>query len=422
MKKSFAVGILWFIFVCAHSQQWQNFPDSLSGLSGFQWTKSIAYLLELDRSSDPASVHTLLDYLVAVYNGSTEAGKYTGTINALEEKALQIEKFSHFISQFAIWKANQNDLRFLREMIRSKAIPFSTADFQMMSGALINHYRQAKQPDEIFQTLDFLESRKSVYHNTEWFLFLARANQEAGRQDRALHILEKASHSSRVTSIDPIAADKFHLARASVYAASGDVQRAERMVRQRLAKLEGRAGTSTPSLQELEFQCYLLLTEVAEAQGNLTMAIHTASEYLSKHESKNTPDSGLRYLEMLNRKAVLSLKNGEYSIAKEGFEALLPLYAKFVSETDPVFILLLNNLGETCLRLNQQHHAYVYLRWAYAMMNTEGTYRSPLGAVVVTNLATVYQSKGDDQSAQQHLAEAASIRTSLPSPESMTTD
>jgi tetratricopeptide (TPR) repeat protein len=414
MKKFFAVGILWFIFSCAHSQQWQNFPDSLSGLSEFQWTKSIAYLLELDRSSDPASVHTLLDYLVTVYNGTTEAGKYSGTINAIEEKALQTEKFSHFISHFAIWKANQDDLRFLTEMTRSKSIPFSTVDFQMMSEELISYYRGKQQHNEVLETLDFLESKKTVYHTTEWYLFLARANQEAGRSDRALSILEKASHSTRITSIDPVATDKFHLARASVYAASGDTQRAERMVRQRLDKMKGRTVSSAASLLELEFQCYLMLTEVADAQGDLTMAIRTANEYISKYESNHTTSGGIRYLEMLNRRASLFLKNGEYEMAKKEFESLLPLYAQFISETDPVFILLLNNLGETCLQMNQQHHAYVYLRWAYAMMNTEKTYHSSLGVKVVTNLATVYRTKGDDQSAEQHLAEAASIRTSLP--------
>jgi tetratricopeptide (TPR) repeat protein len=414
MKKFFAVGIFWFIFSCAHSQQWQNFPDSLSGLSELQWTKSIAYLLELDRSSDHASVHTLLDYLVSVYNGTTEAGKYTGTINTIEEKALQTEKFSHFISQFGIWKATQNELNFLTGMVRTKSLPFSTVDFQMLSGELINYYRRTQQHNEVLQTLDFLESRKTVYHSTEWYLFLARANHEAGRNDRALTILEKASHSGRVTSIDPVATDKFHLARASVYAASGDMQRAERMVRQRLEKIKNRTISSTASLLEFEFQCYVMLSEVAEAQGDLTRAIRTANEYISKYAAQNATNVGIRHLEMLNRRAALMLKNGEYEMAKKEFDNLLPLYAQFISETDPVFIQLLNNLGETCLQMNQQHHAYVYLRWAYAMMNTEETYRSPLGLQVVTNLATVYRTKGDDQSAEQHLAEAASIRTSLP--------
>ena len=83
MKKFFTAGIFWLIASFAYSQQWQNFPDSLSGLSEFQWTKSIAYLIELDRSSDPGSVHTLLDYLVTVYSGANEAGKYNGIVNGI---------------------------------------------------------------------------------------------------------------------------------------------------------------------------------------------------------------------------------------------------------------------------------------------------------------------------------------------------
>jgi tetratricopeptide (TPR) repeat protein len=163
-----------------------------------------------------------------------------------------------------------------------------------------------------------------------------------------------------------------------------------------------------PSLT-LRASLYHNLARSYTRTGYRKRGLRTCDEFMRIAMGSGQTES-LAALHIQNAKADLYKSSGRNKRAIPFYENLVTNYPKYIPESDPVFIALLNNLAEAYRSTAEYHKAYVYLRWAYEMMDNTNAYRSPLGVDVITNLAEVYSRKGDQLLAEEHLREAMKIK------------
>jgi hypothetical protein len=410
MKKIYVTGFLWFVFFTAQSQTWKNFPDSISGLSEEDWTKSIELILELDRRKASDSVHSLITYLSTIYAGQQEASRHNGpsfSTSALKQQ----EALLQFLAEFVTWKSEQRSPALLKGMVLNKTVPFERVQYQIMIPNLINQYKARGQTDSTLYILSELKVNKNFakQKDLEWYIYFAQVNSDAEQYEEAFKNLSKAKHRLKRNSQKSMLREKINLVEAEVYSSLKDYNRCETILTQSLNRMNKKSFSG----EEMKQQTVLALAGNYENQNLVGKAIEILEKYFVSYREHSQRLESLLYLDMLYKRARLytRLNNNKFSIAE--YEKLLLLYPKFLPETDPRFINLLNSLGQAHMKTDQHHRAYVYFRWAYEMMNSNEVYNSQLGVDVISNLAGVYSTKGDAELAEFHSKEAQQIKTRL---------
>jgi tetratricopeptide (TPR) repeat protein len=159
-------------------------------------------------------------------------------------------------------------------------------------------------------------------------------------------------------------------------------------------------------------QVYFNAAQALIKSGRNAAAQSILLEVCDKAKSQFGKNS-FEYSRANHRLADLYAMSGELTKSINLYEDLLVTYRKTLLETDPMFIELLNSLAEAYQRSHQPHRAYVYLRWAYEVLHASTKNIEMLAVDVNTNLATVYASKGDNESASQHYAEAKEFQSRM---------
>jgi CHAT domain-containing protein len=125
------------------------------------------------------------------------------------------------------------------------------------------------------------------------------------------------------------------------------------------------------------------------------------------------------YYDSTQKIASMHLRQGAATEAIENYVEVLEICKQWIPETDPLFIMSLNNLAEAYAMNNQYHQTYVHLRWAYELVQISKMENEAIAATILNNLATFYTYKGDLESAVDSYEKAYCILSGVYGEESV---
>ena len=419
MKKFLLSGIMGLCFSFAEGQVWKQLYDSTNYFWANDWPKTINLLLKaredavLTLGQDHPSYQNIIGDLGVAYwkNNQFEAARPFLTASIVPGGVLKqglhatelINTITHFATSDLANHKSYNPKPILKWIVYNEQKPDDPLLYFGAVMSLVKLYNKQGLYDSAVDVTSHVNKQNGSNwsRNAEWNLLVAKTLYKAGKINEAAFLIDKNLRAKNTSG--KLTAEYYSL-RGATLISVGDFKSAIWNINKatRLA-----SKTNDPVIQSEIYKNHI---NAYLAQKDYGKAEQMCDDFLKTTDPLTI--STQHYAEVKNMKANIAIRQGRYGEAIRLYEELLPVYPRFVKESNPEFVAILNNLAQAYVETDQLHRAYVYLRWAYEMVNTRESRQASLAADILTSLAEVYASKGDVAQADQHLREARMLKPS----------
>lgn len=434
MNKIF-LGLLTFAYTTASGQTWQEYYDSarLVRDNDRKQTVSLLHTAEnlalRDIAQTPETYILIANDLCIAYwhlNDFRSAERYLKSSIAMDRSfALQNSVLLSTSLSIADTYVEQKNYvkakKLMRVLLVSNTKLFDDSLYFETAQKLIKLYEDNNQTDSALQRWHEVNNLRYIAPSenlsliaAQWRLTYSRLQYHLGNKDEALSALlslRKILSAEKGTKISPASLQTLY-ALHTYYMDEGKPKSAKHYL-QEAGRLIYSRGLENPMFTaELEYKFARLYEQSLQFKRS---ELHyekcvTANQKLFGEKSVKA---------MLLERSLIDLRyrNGKTAAAIEGYENLLAKFSRIIPENDLQFISLLTKLGRAYKENNQYHRAYVYLRWASEIIETETTDKI-IASEIHNTLADVYADKGDVVTAETHRQKASLIYNVMLSTES----
>lgn len=426
MKRLILAGTVFLMITSVQGQSWKRYYDSTYLYWSTDWKKTVLYLEEAEKDvrhqlppDHDEYLMVTTDLAVAYWNINDyqNAGRLLSTSFSTRpeyysaQHQTELLKTIHGLASWYLENGNIQHSKFYYSAItKNKLNATESVLYYTAAMNLISLYENSNAPDSALYVWNLVTNHHpgNLHEDLAWMLTYSRIQEKTGQVDEALKTLEqlKLQHSADRRTNRRSYADILTLM-GQIYFRTNDYFKSINCFREAAGILE---------------EGSILTAKVVELKEAIALAYQLAGK----------PKRSVRYLDEIipliakengvqsHRYAKIYFDYGESLYAAEKYRQAILVYEnsllllqKHIPENDLIFITLLKNLAASYTQIHDQHYAYVYLRWAYEMLDRNSINHQVLAREVMKGLADVYQSKGDDTSAAAFHLEADQLGTTL---------